>query len=549
MSGANSLNINIGHINENNQLQITVENLGPVKKANIKLSPLTIFFGKNNTGKTYLSYAIWGILNSSELQSQKLFTESFYNHKIASISKEITKFVIDYITNEELSQKATKKIFPLDGGMSKITINYKFIQKIFNHKTSSLTKSKVSITIDPPILENIELLISVQASKHGRLDDGRDLTDIILNTLLRDIVGFTIIPLSREEEKQYSLISENVDMWLVGGIIVSSKSILDKKGKKLNYQLRFYIDQEIFNKLKKRDKKLLETLQKKISKYLYWYLMNVGLSYLIQGKEGIFIPASKSGLGLIRKDLYAKGVEALLSFETKKGRTPKLPYPLIHYLQNLAIISTNKEGNTTFKKLVEFLENDLSQGIIYYDEQREDILYRPKGTKLKIPMYVASSLVVETMPLITFLKYGIIDKNSVVILEEPESHLHPEAQKLLARGLVKLVNRGVYVILVTHSPYIIQQINNNIRLFYLKQINKQKYKEFSKKYGWDNDEALDPQKISAYLFDKDDHNKTIVRTLTITPEEGISYEAFYEPLYRLRQETQELRALLEGVDK
>lgn len=45
-------------------LNLTIENLGPIKKAEINISPLTIICGSNNSGKTYISYAIYGLLKS-----------------------------------------------------------------------------------------------------------------------------------------------------------------------------------------------------------------------------------------------------------------------------------------------------------------------------------------------------------------------------------------------------------------------------------------------------------------------------------------------------
>ena len=38
------------------------KNLGPIKKADLELGDLTIIAGRNNTGKTYLVYALYGFL-------------------------------------------------------------------------------------------------------------------------------------------------------------------------------------------------------------------------------------------------------------------------------------------------------------------------------------------------------------------------------------------------------------------------------------------------------------------------------------------------------
>jgi predicted ATPase len=48
-------------------MKVTVRNLGVIKEAEVDLKPLTIFVGPNNAGKTWLAYALTGVLASSPL--------------------------------------------------------------------------------------------------------------------------------------------------------------------------------------------------------------------------------------------------------------------------------------------------------------------------------------------------------------------------------------------------------------------------------------------------------------------------------------------------
>ncbi|MFM6192835.1 AAA family ATPase, partial [Planktothrix sp.] len=41
-------------------MRFKLENLGCLKDVDIELGDLTIICGKNNTGKTYINYAIYG---------------------------------------------------------------------------------------------------------------------------------------------------------------------------------------------------------------------------------------------------------------------------------------------------------------------------------------------------------------------------------------------------------------------------------------------------------------------------------------------------------
>jgi len=45
-------------------MRFKLENLGCLKDVDIELGDLTIICGKNNTGKTYINYAIYGFLST-----------------------------------------------------------------------------------------------------------------------------------------------------------------------------------------------------------------------------------------------------------------------------------------------------------------------------------------------------------------------------------------------------------------------------------------------------------------------------------------------------
>lgn len=56
--------------------------------------------------------------------------------------------------------------------------------------------------------------------------------------------------------------------------------------------------------------------------------------------------------------------------------------------------------------------------------------------------------------------YLLNNKKSYFIIEEPESHLFPNAQKLIAEFISLAKNGGNKILLTTHSPYILGSINN-----------------------------------------------------------------------------------------
>ena len=60
--------------------------------------------------------------------------------------------------------------------------------------------------------------------------------------------------------------------------------------------------------------------------------------------------------------------------------------------------------------------------------------------------------------LYAFIKSGVLEKDSILILDEPENHLHPEWQIKYAEILALMVSEGYYILLTSHSPFFLQAL-------------------------------------------------------------------------------------------
>jgi hypothetical protein len=68
----------------------------------------------------------------------------------------------------------------------------------------------------------------------------------------------------------------------------------------------------------------------------------------------------------------------------------------------------------------------------------------------------------QVLPVVVALR--VAEPGQVVILEQPELHLHPIAQRELAGVLVRAAKRGVYVIVETHSSLLLRGIQTLVAL-------------------------------------------------------------------------------------
>lgn len=154
--------------------------------------------------------------------------------------------------------------------------------------------------------------------------------------------------------------------------------------------------------------------------------------------------------------------------------------------------------------LASFIEEKMNaQFLLYHEPPR----YVVKIRGLKMPIERASSGHREIAPLILTLKYGLIE-NAMLIMEEPEAHLHPDAHSIITRALARL-SQFSEVLITTHSVYILDEISNLIKLNELNSMEK-------KELGYEEWEGIVPDDVGIYFFSFDGK----VKSLEIT-EEGI----------------------------
>lgn len=115
-------------------MKIIIENIGVFKRAEYELDDLTIICGKNNTGKTYATYCLYGFLD--------FFRNGYY---IPISSKKITKLLEDGTLSINLDVTQDVIDTCLQDACSKFI---KFLPKIFAAQDKYFTESMVRIELN-----------------------------------------------------------------------------------------------------------------------------------------------------------------------------------------------------------------------------------------------------------------------------------------------------------------------------------------------------------------------------------------------------------------
>nr|WP_256445582.1 AAA family ATPase [Acidianus sp. HS-5] len=122
------------------------------------------------------------------------------------------------------------------------------------------------------------------------------------------------------------------------------------------------------------------------------------------------------------------------------------------------------------------------------------------------------------------------NRMQVVYIEEPEVHLHPKAQRIMAKMIARAVNRGKYVILTTHSDCFLSSVSNLIAL--------SSRKEKAESLSFSRDEILDPERVAVH-FVKKEGKFAKVENVKVT-DEGICEEEFVKVAEELLDERGEI---------
>lgn len=95
-------------------------------------------------------------------------------------------------------------------------------------------------------------------------------------------------------------------------------------------------------------------------------------------------------------------------------------------------------------------------------ENTDRFVFRRGNTDFKLPLTAEG--VKHIGVLSTLIQNGQLNKDSVLILDEPEDNLHPGAIRSLVKVISLLGRNGVQVFLTTHSYFVLKQLHIEARV-------------------------------------------------------------------------------------
>jgi len=408
------------------KLKYNIENMGNIDKASISIKPLTIIAGENSSGKTFVTKSLYTILDS-------LYKNYFLNSLVSKLKLLERGFNYFQI---ELS-KPTKK-----------DIEFKEYSKLY--------------------LEEIKFfIIEVRESK---FEEQEVITDRYIKKLNKFYNRIEIYLKDRLKTKKFfkyeNLLSEMLENLNELNYVINKRVDVIIDGISTSLDIGFKKNFQITN--------LENLINKKQSKSLKLSLTNLG-NIEIDNNQDIHFDLKTEGINDVQNveniiffdsPVYIKIRKALENskdnyfslFNDEEDKYLK-GYP--QYLDQLYDYIDKKyidipELNLISQEIQEIIKGKLeisNNGDIDYKDNQNNI----------IPLSL-TAMGISNIGLIDLLiRNNIINRGSFLIMDEPEVHLHPKWQVIMAQLLYKIAKSGANIIIATHSLDFLKAFENILK--------------------------------------------------------------------------------------
>lgn len=456
-------------------MEIEVTNFGPVKKATLNITPITVIIGENNKGKSFLSQLIFAIVSTFRGVARSTYNQGFRTISLDDITSE---YFVDWANNEEEIKRYFKSFVKSEIKRDEL------IPMVVDYSSVYFAQ-----WFDRLFKDNLERIFGVHSK--DLVSFGRSKSTIFIQVTPISKLIITI----KKNGSISSRLELNSKEYLESAF--SNKDILPSIESARTARFR-----------KKQLKAIIEIIKPALHitpEIGYPYYLPAGRGGLIDSWETISSALINLAATAIPRGLYMPPI-------------PGTSAMFYNILQSLTGRHT-KEFASVCEKFQDIFDGDVVVAIDGDIKGKRKIQYSfTAGAETRfIDIIHASSMIKELGPLYLIIK-GALRKRDIFIVEEPESHLHPKAQRDFIEIVVKLAEQGVISLFTTHSDILLRTLVHAV------------YKSSRS----NTTETLSMDALSIYLI-KGGTTGSVVQKVTMGPKGSLdelpSFDEVMEELY------------------
>ena len=407
-------------------LELKIENFGPIDKATIQVGQFTVFAGPNSTGKTFVSKMLYSILRARNENHARVFF-----HAMARLIG-VNLYHFDQ-RDHLLSVPEKRSLAEISKGIYKID---SILQKAFPSQPIQNELDKLK-EVQPKLLAEIETIRGHSRILKDHVDKTREDDPIdFIDTIHGFIEGF-INDLERHFRNVESAISAGWDFGYSQNVSrnFQEASFSNLKG---DGDSPSYFSVEGVGEILDTDK---------VSKF-------TPSPQVIQNVQSL--PETF----YLESPLYWKLKSALESIKLD----PRSPFEdslngVPDYFYDMAVALRRKRIEHPFSEIHKSLHDAIGGKISLSEEG--DLEFQQKGKS--IPLSLTSAGVANMGMLALLIERGALERGSFLFIDEPESNLHPAWQVEMAEFLFELARQGVNVVVSTHSMTILKWLEVHVK--------------------------------------------------------------------------------------
>jgi len=537
-------------------MKFKLENIGPIKEAEIELGDITLFLGYPSTGKSYTLKSIYSTLIPLDIAFIPGLKEIIYNSLFNEEMWIKSDYILSYLTKVFETSSCNNVNLELESLGKKLELQLqKEVKTLENECEISATFSE-TVDLDVLIQKTIskireglknEALRILRESVNYSASSGISINDLPLSVYINNMN----ISISNRDLKEsikppipYSKTSDKGKFLVSKSIKYDEEKNLVELNVSANIKLNNIIGGTTVNQNITSNAVYTPIIMDIFSFDLF--VKSIVEAFRVQSyyRSVAFLPYGKSALSVVFNSIpRPKGTESglialniaalidLLSSALSSFPTPKEPQQLgwtyrsfIEHFNAGKDIIRGEIANEKQKFILDLTTSTTGMKIAV-DELNQ--IYYLLENKALTPIQVSAMVNEISTMLIPLLD---LETPSLVFIEEPEAQLHPAYQLVLAVMLLSLVNMGYKFVISTHSDIFAQFLGELVKY----KPSKEKILELLKNVLGDASPTFDEMteravnalkeiKLYSYYFKEGKvSRKSIDQLIIVTP--GISVE-------------------------